>query len=110
MISFPLLEYPKCVFSKIVALNFNNDFSPAITVSNVSFWVYNPSGNDITLRMWGYRGTGLSSNFETGSVTAIAGQWTYLQMGFTSATIYNWQIADFQNTGVYLTFDEICLF
>lgn len=93
-----------------VALNFNNDFSPAIIVSNVSFWVYNPSGNDITLRMWGYRGTGLSSNFETGSVTARAGQWTYLQMGFTSTTIYNWQIADFQNTGVYLTFDEICLF
>ena len=92
-----------------VALNFNADFSPAKTVSNVYFWVYNPSGSDISLRMWGYKATNFGSNFETGSVTAKAGKWTYLAMGFTSASIYNFQIADFNNTGTYLTFDDICL-
>lgn len=90
-----------------VALNFNSDFSPAKTVKQVQFWVYNPSEGDITLRMWGYKATGFNSNFETGSVTAKAGQWTYVSMGFNEATIYNWQIADFNNTGVYLTFDNI---
>ena len=93
-----------------VALNFNSDFATAKTVANVQFWVYNPSASDITLRMWGYKAKGFGSNFETGSVKAIAGQWTYLAMGFTSAAIYNWQIADFNNTGVYLSFDNIALF
>ena len=93
-----------------VALTFQNDFSPAKTVANVQFWVYNPSGSDITLRMWCYRGTSFGNNYETGSVTAKAGQWTYVAMGFTSAAIYNFQIADFNNTGVYLTFDNIYLF
>ena len=92
-----------------VALNFNADFSSAITVKNVHYWVYNPSASDITLRMWGYKSTNLPSNnnFETGSVTAKANQWTYVAMGFTSASIYNFQIADFNNTGVYLSFDNI---
>lgn len=99
-----------------VALNFQNDFSPAKQVQNVQFWVYNPSGSDITLRMWYYLATGLNSNGETGSVTAKAGQWTYVAMGFGSGsgdgnrTIYNFQIADFNNTGTYLTFDNIYLF
>ena len=93
-----------------VALNFYNDFSPAKTVANVQFWVYNPSGSDITLRMWGYKAVNFGSNFETGTVVATAGQWTYVAMGFTSASIYNFQIADFNNTGVYLSFDNIALF
>ena len=93
-----------------VALNFQSDFASAKTVANVQYWVYNPSGSDITLRMWGYKATGFGSNFETGSVTAKAGQWTYVAMGFTSAAIYNFQIADFNNTGTYLTFDNIYLF
>lgn len=99
-----------------VALNFQNDFSPAKQVQNVQFWVYNPSGSDITLRMWYYQGTNFGSNGETGSVTAKAGQWTYVAMGFGSGsgdgnrTIYNFQIADFNNTGTYLTFDNIYLF
>lgn len=93
-----------------VALNFNADFSPAKTVKNVQFWVYNPSASNITLRMWGYKATNFGSNFETGTVTAKAGQWTYVAMGFTEASVYNWQIADFNNTGVYLSFDNIALF
>lgn len=93
-----------------VALNFNSDFSPAKTVASIQYWVYNPSGSDITLRMWGYKATGFGSNFETGTVTAKAGQWTYVAMGFTSAAIYNFQIADFNNTGAYLSFDNILFF
>ena len=92
------------------ALNFLNDFAEPITVSNVGFWVYNSGETDVTLRMWGYKAAGFQSNFETGSVTAVAGQWTYVRMGFTSAAIYNFQIADFTNTGTYLVFDNICLF
>lgn len=93
-----------------VALNFNSDFSSAITVANIQFWVYNPSNSDISLRMWGYKAKSFVSNFETGSVTAKANSWTYVGMGFTSSAIYNWQIADFNNTGVYLSFDDIFLF
>ena len=92
------------------ALNFQNDFSGGITCRNVQFWVYNPSSSDVTLRMWGYRGTNFGSNFETGNVTAKAGQWTYVAMGFTSGTIYNFQIADFTKIGATLTFDNIYLF
>ena len=93
-----------------VALNFGSDFSPAITVKAVQFWVYNPSGSDISLRMWGYKATNFGSNFETSQVTAKASQWTYVAMGFTSASIYNFQIADFNNTGTYLSFDNIMFY
>ncbi len=99
-----------------VALNFQNDFSPAKKVQNVQFWVYNPSGSDIVLRMWYYQAASFGSNGETGTVTAKAGQWTYVAMGFGSGsgdgnrTIYNFQIADFNNTGAYLSFDNIALF
>ena len=93
-----------------VALNFNSDWASAKTLASIHFWVYNPSGSDITLRMWGYKAKNFGSNFETGSVTAKAGQWTYVAMGFTSAAIYNFQIADFNNTGIYLSFDNIYFF
>ena len=93
-----------------VALNFNSDWSSAKTLASVQFWVYNPYSSDITLRMWGYKAKNFGSNFETGSVTAKKGQWTYVAMGFTSAAIYNFQIADFNNTGAYLSFDNIYFF
>ena len=96
-----------------VALNFQNDFATAKKVQNVQFWVYNPSGSDITLRMWYYRAASFGSNGETGSVVAKASGWTYVAMGFGeigSSPIYNFQIADFTNSGQYLTFDNIYLF
>ena len=93
-----------------VSMVFNNDFEEAITVSNIGFWVYNPSANDVTFRMWGYQDKNLGNNFETGTVTAVAGQWTYIRMGFGSKTIYNFQIADFTNSGVAFIFDNIALF
>lgn len=95
-----------------VALNFNSDWSPAKTLGSVQFWVYNPHSSDITLRMWVYKATSFGSNGEIGSVTAKTGQWTYVAMGFGSyaGAIYNFQIADFNNTGAYLSFDNIYFF
>ena len=92
-----------------VALNLNSDFASAKTLQSIQFWVYNPSASDLTLRMWIYKAANLGSNAEIGSVTAKAGTWTYCAMGFTSAAIYNFQIADFNNSGAYLTFDNIYL-
>ena len=92
-----------------VALNLAADMTP-VEVSNIGFWVYNPGSTDLTLRMWIYKGAGLTNNAELGSVTAVAGQWTYCRMGFTKASIYNFQIADFNNSGVALVFDNIVLF
>ena len=92
-----------------VALNLAADMTP-VEVSNIGFWVYNPGSSDLTLRMWIYKGAGLTNNAELGSVTAVAGQWTYCRMGFTKASIYNFQIADFNNSGVALVFDNIVLF
>ena len=89
---------------------FGQDFPSAITVSNIGFWVYNSSNKDVTLRMWYYTQTGLSGAGETGSVVAKANGWTYCRMGFGSKNIYNFQIADFNKTGVALVFDNICLF
>ena len=93
-----------------VALNFNSDFASAKSVTNVQFWVYNPTNSDITLRMWYYKAKNFGSNAETGSVIAKANGWTYLAMGFGTQSIYNFQIADFDNSGAYLTFDSLSLF
>ena len=92
------------------ALNFLNDFAEPITVSNVGFWVYNSGTTDVTIKMWGYRAASFGDNFQTGDVTAVAGQWTFCRMGFGEKTIYNFQIADFTKTGTYLVFDNISLF
>lgn len=92
-----------------VALNLYNDMTPA-SVGNIGFWVYNPSGSDITLRQWIYKGASFGSNAEIGSVTAKANGWSFCVMGFTTATIYNFQIADFNSTGINLTYDDIFLY
>lgn len=93
-----------------VTLNLNSDISGGVTVKNIGFWVYNPSGSDISLRIWVYKGTSFGSNAEIGSLTAEANGWTYCQMGFTSAKIYNFQIANFNNSSAALTYDNIILF
>ena len=93
-----------------VSLNLQSDFPSAKTVSRLQFWVYNPSGNNITLRLWVYSATGFNSNHELDNAFAIANQWTYISIGFSSYSVYNFQIADFTNSGVYLSFDNIYLF
>lgn len=87
-----------------------NDLATPVTVGNIAFWVYNSSANDLEIRMWIYKGQNLSNNAETGSVTAKANGWSYCTMGFTTASIYNFQIADFNNSGVALVFDNIIVF
>lgn len=93
-----------------VALNLKDDFASATTLSNIAFWVYNPSGSNLTLRMWIYKATSFGSNVEITSATAEAGTWTYVSVSFTSAAIYNFQIADFNNSGAYLSYDNIALY
>ena len=98
--------------SGAVSLNLNNDFASPKTVSNIHFWVYNPSNSDINMRMWGYRETGLKSNFEIEASPRVANanSWTYIALYFGSYNIYNFQIADFTNSGVYMSFDNIYIF
>ena len=72
--------------------------------------------------MFYYTSGSFASNGETGSVTAKKGQWTYVAMGFGrketennkdvyyNRTVYNFQIADFNNSGVYFSYDNITLF
>ena len=96
-----------------LALNHNGDIQTGGKVAkSLSFWVYNPSDADATLRLWIYKA---SNSFdepraEIGSVTAKAGAWTYCQCGFAQATIYNFQIANFACGGNALVFDSICIF
>ena len=94
-----------------VALNLAHDLSSPVTVKNMCFWVYNPSNSDITLRNWVYRATNFGSNLEvSGDVPAAAGEWTFLSLGFTECSVYNWQLADFTNSGVILVYDNISLY
>lgn len=101
------------------ALNLMNDLSPAVTVANIGFWVYNPSNADVHLREWVYKAASLQSNAEIGALTAYANGWTYCCMGFTSAAIYNFQISAWTSNSpsnsstamsAVLTFDNIILF
>ena len=95
-----------------VRLNMRNDLAAAFASKNVGFWVYNPSDKQVTIRLWVYKGTGLSNNAElvNGGVKLNANGWTYVRVGTSNASIYNFQIGDFSNSGVDLTFDNICMF
>lgn len=93
-----------------VALNFMNDFNPVKSVQSVQFWVYNPSSNDVSLDMYYYQATGLNDYGSAGTVVAKANQWTYVASWFGTKNIYNFQITDVYNTGVYLSFDNITFF
>ena len=90
-----------------IALNLAEDLATPLECNSFGFWVYNPSANDITLRIWMYKGTAHSNNIEISSATALAGQWTYCYSSFTTLSTYNFQIADFTNSGVALRFDNI---
>lgn len=98
------------------ALNLQNDFSTAKSVENLAFWVYNSSDTDINLREWIYKGKSFGSNAEIGALTAKANGWTYCAMGFTKASIYNFQISVWKSNNssttmaVALIFDNIILF
>ena len=97
-----------------VRLNLRADLGggSGITAKNLGYWVYNPSSNNVKLRMWIYKAANLGSNAEIASSSGVefAPGWTYYRIGFTEAKIYNIQIGDFSNSGVTLTFDNIAIF
>lgn len=90
-----------------VALNLAEDFVTPIQCSHFGYWVYNPSDNDITLRMWMYKDQNHNLSVEIEKHVAKAKQWTYYYGSFNELMTYNFQIADFSNSGVALIFDNI---
>ena len=94
----------------LAQLNLMNDIN--IAVSNIGFWVYSSASEDQTIRLWIYKAANLGSNAEIGSVTAKAGQWTWVCMGFGSKyTIYNFQIAfEKWSSSTTVLIDDICLY
>ena len=106
-----------------VSISLKNDFAEAKAVRALSFWVYNPSANDITLRAWGYQATGYNTNYEfqaNTTLTAKANAWTYMNLSYWAKNgegvaevqvknIYNFQVADFTGSGVAFTFENFCL-
>ena len=96
------------------ALALGKDYTTASSATNIHFWVYNPSGSDITFRTFFYKAQNFNSNFEIGSLTAKANGWTYCAMGFGTQSsygaFYNFQIANFDAYSTSLIFDNIYLF
>lgn len=87
------------------------DFDAAFNGRNLSFWVYNPGSADISLQAFGYKATGYNTYFQIfDGKKALAGQWTYISVGFTAADMYAFQIVVPNGTSTQLTFDDICLF
>ena len=104
--------------SGAVAINLWEDFAGGIKAQSFGFWVYNPSTTAVKLRIWIYKATGLNSNQELTPDTGVAINtegWTFIQYGVAGyltgdARMYNFQIADFTNSGVTLTYDNICVY
>lgn len=108
------------------AFNKQTDIAGGLECMNIGYWVYNSSEKDIVISMWVYTSAAMASNKQTGNVTAKAGQWTYVAMGFGEViddkyyniTVYNFQISVWHDanpsntnaTGTRLTFDNIVLF
>ena len=97
-----------------VRLNLQNDLTTPMSVNKVGFWVYNPSSTTVKLRFFVYRATNFGSNKEFTPEAGVAiksNGWTYFSYELDTAyTAYNFQIADFNKTGVNLTFDEISFY
>ena len=94
-----------------IGVTLRADFEEAQQIKSMGFWVYNPSENDVNLRLWSFRGKNWQDCDELGTCTAKAGKWTYIRIGIPSnkQLIYNFNISDFTKTGVTLIFDDIAL-
>ena len=92
-----------------IGLTLRHDLDEAEALTNIGFWVYNSSDKDVLLRTWVFTGKSYGGANEIGNLTAKAGQWTYCRMGF-KYTIYNFNVCDFNKTGIDLVFDNIALF
>ena len=98
--------------SGAVGIVLQNDLATPLSVSNLLFWVYNPSNNDITFRTWIYKTTELNDEqeIEGGSSVAKANSWTFIQIGFSKCNVYNFSLCDFTKSGVTLAYDNISLY
>ena len=95
----------------LTQVNLQNDID--LSCSNVGFWVYSSASEDMTIRMWTYTGANLQNNAEIGSVTAKAGQWTFVCMGFNTKPLQlkNFQIAfDKWSSSIEVLIDDVCLY
>ena len=105
--------------SGAVAINLWEDFPGGIKAQSFGFWVYNPGETTVKLRLWIYKGANLGDpkqelTPDTGVEINKSG-WTFMQYGVAAyltgdAKMYNFQIADFTNSGVTLTYDNICVY
>ena len=100
----------------------NNDFASPKTLANFHCWVYNPCDYDMKLRVYYFKAAGLNSAGQVGlgsADTVKAHSWTYISRGFTSSSVYNFNISvwteDFaSNTSTImsakLVFDDILFY
>ena len=101
-----------------VALNSYVDFPGGIKAQSFGFWVYNPSSTVVKLRIFIYRSANFGNNQELASSSGVeinSNGWTFLQYGVAGylkddVKMYNFQMADFTNSGVNLTYDNICIY
>ena len=89
-----------------IGLTLRSDLAAA-SGSNIGFWVYNPSSNDVRMQSYYYKGAGYTS-YQDFYPTAKAGEWTYYRTG--TAAFYNFTLADFTKSGVNFVIDNIAIF
>lgn len=95
-----------------------SDLSSAATVSDVAFWVYNPTDYIMKFRIYYYTSKNFANNGSVGLGDADRAQphtWTYVSRGFGSKSIFNFtisvwtedQTAKATTMAAKLTFDDI---
>ena len=103
-----------------LAINLMQDFAGGIKAKSFGFWVYNPSDEDIKVRVWIYKGANLANNqeltdYQTEGQLINKEGWTFLQWGVATylsgdAKMFNFQIGNFSKKDVKLTYDNICIY
>ena len=87
------------------------------TFKSIGFWAYNPSGADINLQIFVFKSAGLNDSVQSATLSAKAGQWTFLCTGIANGsqfvvgthTLYNFYIMlNYKN--VKMSYDDICLY
>ena len=93
-----------------------HDFETPRTLTNIDFWVYNPTNSSIQIRVRICKQPNFADIQAAGNLigtwTVSAKSWKYISNGFESAPIYNFQILDFNgsnSSGVALYYDNISI-
>ncbi len=98
------------------AINLQNDLSPAASIKNISYWIYNPGVSSVTMRFWVYSGANYDSNYKYVERSVPHG-WNYYSDGcavqsgnnYNPRTVYNFQFMVVQSDQ-YFVFDNITMF